>query len=234
MNSDHQELNSLYSDIENKCYSLYKRENKVHFIKLLELYKDLCKKAIDIDKKDGHAIFFNYMRISLMSIYENPVIMDSLNIENDIKDIEQNYIKYGCLILRDPKSSNKFLTGCGNNPVEQYYLEEDKNHQHSQYITLDPSLLMNPTIIGIFGHGESNNLPFYFKDINFKYDLFASEGYYTYNSLEEFNNDVFIKNAVKYMFKENFDVVSLTDNKYKTYGKGYEGLKSSAIIDTNS
>ena len=59
-------------------------------------------------------------------------------------NIQANYI-----VLRPPNTQAMLVIGCGNSPDQQEVI--DAGHEHADAVTLDPNILMNPTIVASFG-----------------------------------------------------------------------------------
>lgn len=55
------------------------------------------------------------------------------------------------LRLRPANTSKRLLIGCGNRPDPNEVPFEVDDHDHENFVTVDPSILMNPTVVGMFG-----------------------------------------------------------------------------------
>jgi len=112
-----------------------------------------------------------------------------LTITNDINEIEKNYYKikqntgHGNICIRSYDGEKTLIIGCGNNPkvkiptkTEMFWGNFWKNkknvHEHKNAYTIDPSMIMNPSIIGFVGFQEFPNIP------DKCFDLIYLEGIY--------------------------------------------------------
>jgi hypothetical protein len=103
-----------------------------------------------------------------------------LNVDCSIKDIRENYEKYGVLVLR-PLKTQKLLLGCGNGPVESPH--NIPRHNHELYDTINPELSMNPTIVGAFGEDNLQALLPTYTEVVFEcYTPSNSESFLTHFS----------------------------------------------------
>lgn len=78
--------------------------------------------------------------------------INQLDITLPIDKIKKIFEEYGVIQLREAETSTKLLLGCGNCPVDPQF-HNDK-HKHEGFVTINPALSMNPTIIGAFGIDE--------------------------------------------------------------------------------
>jgi len=112
-----------------------------------------------------------------------------LTITNDINEIEKNYYKikestgHGNICIRSYNGEKTLIIGCGNNPkvkiptkTEMFwgnFWKSKKNiHNHKDAYTIDPSMIMNPSIIGFVGFQKFPNIP------DKCFDLIYLEGIY--------------------------------------------------------
>lgn len=117
---------------------------------LLSLYK----RFIDDYKK--HPSFNINMESILSQAYikalTNPKLLDKLSIALPLEEIKNLYDKTGVIVLRPPHDEKKLLLFCGNNPIEEVNTFGGKEqHLHPDKYTIDPDILMNPSIIAFFG-----------------------------------------------------------------------------------
>lgn len=104
-------------------------------------------------------------------IYNGLPLFD-LDIEYTIEQIKYYYDKYGIIVLRNPFASKKLLLGCGNKPLEHGNFDSGI-HAHNGYITINPEITMNPTIIGAFG--VDDGIKQLYLDIGFKFNEIIGE-----------------------------------------------------------
>lgn len=91
--------------------------------------------------------------------------LQNLHVTLPIEKIKEIFHKTGLIQLRDVAESDKLLLGCGNCPIVPLLT---KGHEHKGFITINPDISMNPTVVGAFGHnkGLSQILPKeHFKDL---------------------------------------------------------------------
>lgn len=79
-----------------------------------------------------------------------------IDIELPFSTIKETFDKTGVIPLRDVKASKKLLLGCGNRPCSNEP-DDSEEHAHAGFITVNPELTMNPTVIAAFGHNTGLN-----------------------------------------------------------------------------
>lgn len=67
----------------------------------------------------------------------------------DCIEVEAANIQASYIVLRPPNTQTMLVIGCGNSPDQQEII--DAGHEHADAVTLDPNILMNPTIVASFG-----------------------------------------------------------------------------------
>lgn len=111
---------------------------------LKKLYKSYHK-HVKIALKEG--IDAQYISNCCQSDLKDLTIdtLQKLDIDYTLAQIKENFERTGLIILRDPYAQTSLLLGCGNNPQTAAF---SKDHSHEVYITINPQLSMNPTIVG--------------------------------------------------------------------------------------
>lgn len=116
------------------------------------LYKDFC----DSLPKGTIAREFTNSILSEIDRTGGASRLTGLKVDLTLDQIKEIYEKYHVIQLRDVIASKSLLVGCGNSPITDVICKGDgHNHTHEEYVTVDPSILMNPTLIGAFGVQES-------------------------------------------------------------------------------
>lgn len=142
--------------------------------------------------------------------------LEELCITTDytIEEIKQNFEKYGIIILRDPTKSKKLLIGCGN-------ACDDNTHSHSDFVTVNPELHTNPSIVGglFFDHGIEE----FMNDHGWKYNVMASECCtLSSNGYENFKNNIVpdADNVINTLFETDFAVEEFFYGRVQKYATG--------------
>lgn len=165
----------------------------------------------DISAMVGDRIYFHKsLEDSLENIINAPDYLQNLTIELTEKEIQKTWDEYGVIPLRPVGNNEKLLLGCGNtpaSPLEAAQVGANDGHQHDGYDTLDPSLLINPTVVGAFGwdRGLGGFLP------KAHYTVLANEAVTLRENAKFFNDDLFLQCFKKRAYIENF----LVDEKEK-------------------
>jgi hypothetical protein len=133
------------------------------------------------------------------------------------------------------------LIGCGNSPLipsnkphkneseEQFKKRYNEEHIHKDFITINPELTMNPTIVGAFGFDEGINK--YLKEKNHKYNTFGHEAV-TLMDFKNIENTPLLIDLFKNIFTDNFiinNVNGLVITKEK--GVGLPGLEGTDVFN---
>jgi hypothetical protein len=75
-----------------------------------------------------------------------------LNVIIGIEKIREVFQKFGVIQLREVDSSTKILIGCGNSPIDLCFTNHrHEDHRHEGWVTVNPEITMNPSIIAAFG-----------------------------------------------------------------------------------
>lgn len=152
----------------------------------------------------------------------SPECLLGLRVELPLEKIQEIFDQYHVIVLRDPSASESLLVGCGNSPITDVICKgEGHNHEHEEFVTIDPDITKNPTIIGAFGTQESLHsfLPqkHYIKLVNELSSVAFSANEITKNTL-----DCMAEDFKCYEMKSNGDV------------KEESGFHASKIFDQNA
>jgi len=197
--------------------------DNIHRMRLL--YKryvdDFRTMHFDDKLRASHDYLSDIFKLEIKVINNSNILAD-LDVEYTMDEIEHIYNEYGIIILRDPTLSALLLLGCGNNPFDEYY----KGHSHANMITYDPSITMNPTVIGSleFNTGFQR----YLADRHHKYDIMALEGITVGTTKDNFFN-IHSVNIFLSVLNDNYHVQDITaDTLY--WGRGENGVKKSNLF----
>lgn len=112
-------------------------------------YRDSLKNEIYLKNCVEHSL--RTLGDSKKEIINN---IQKLNITLPIDKIKDIFNKTGLIQLREADTSKKLLVGCGNGQIG----DGGCKSKHDGYITINPEIEMNPTIVGAFGHDDNLNL----------------------------------------------------------------------------
>ncbi|XWV25093.1 putative ORFan [Tupanvirus deep ocean] len=146
-------------------------------------------------------------------------VLRDIIVDYEIEEIEANFDKYGIIILRDPTKSKKLLLGCGSKPLIDLI-----NHDHQEFVTINPELSMNPTIIGAFG--VDLGIQQFFMDNSFKFEQLYAEAVTITNNLQIGNQ---IADYLDQIMVENYDVYEYPNEKVENL-QGRDAFINSNMI----
>lgn len=165
-----------------------------------------------------HTDHNNILAYRFQDQYMGSEVLRFIEVDYTIDQIEQNFEKYGIIILRDPTKSKKLLLGCGTKPLIIL-----KNHEHKDFTTINPQLSMNPTIVGAFG--VDDGIERFFIDVNYKFDDLYGEAVTI--AFDEKTAEMTADKLDKIM-EPNYGVYELDGNIF--FGKGREGFLNSYLV----
>lgn len=137
-------------------------------------------------------------------------ILSQLDVDYSIEDIENNFTDKKVIQLRDVKKCDHLLIGCGNTPLKEGMGEgsymHDQDHSHIDSITINPSILMNPTVVAAFSFdkGLKQILP-----LN-HYTEIQTEAVTIANKIEDIDQDIFL------CLKKDFKTFEIQNTESKT------------------
>lgn len=115
---------------------------------------------------DQYKNFFNNIRSidRFINRLKKGTDIKRLNIDNPA--IEQDFQKYGVIIVRPYKEETTLIIGCGNNPSFRNYTMEIheiardyKAHLHTSCYTIDIDPSTNCSVVGAFSYQTFGNIP---------------------------------------------------------------------------
>lgn len=219
---------------------------------------DVCK-LCNINKKADHKLIYNlyiddyydinmekkneYINISIKQDIER-IKQKNINDSDFLKNLTIEYCqscirlmfnKYNIIVLRDPTTSHNLLLGCGELPLVKTRKEWDpREHVHEDYITINPELSVNPTIVCAFGYEEGLYKLFKDKYPEHKYKVLCTEHVTIASSGSElFKNKIMMETLTTLMVK-NFRICELGHHWRKITGIcGLVGLYMIYPIENN-
>lgn len=97
-----------------------------------------------------------------------------INVTIDMDKFNEYYTTSGCLPLREYNGEDTLVIGCGS-PINlqvlmnRYYKAKytlqnkwttyGEKHQHTYHYTINPDIIMNPSVVGLFGYQKFANIP---------------------------------------------------------------------------
>lgn len=135
-----------------------------------------------------------------------------LTIELPFDQIKTIFKEKGVIQLRPASTASKLLLGCGNSPIvsalQNYYPEMFKFHTHQEYITINPDIFMNPTIVAYFG---TDNLEAILPKNHFNEIATELLAYLKYN--------LTLVEQIKSIIKPPFRAVEISDDRTLYFAK---------------
>lgn len=182
-----------------------------HFRYTREDNNALTKLFINFIKKHNQDYPSDFLTLYLIDVLKRlPDKIDNLTIELPIEKIIELYKETGVIVLRDPAKTDALLVGCGNSPldpVSDYGTGVDE-HEHQKFITVNPNILDNPSVVSFFGKDNKKLTKLFEKTRKRPFDTLAFEASHP---IAETISDI---RSYDYSFlKPDFAVIELTGHK---------------------
>ena len=156
---------AVNDDLANEIFKMYTQfclqwinakgnPNAIKKRSLFQKNQDISKINLNDMKFDGAQSVFDarilfFLQSEWIKINNDKSVLKNLTITLPLKRIKEIFDKYGVIQLRELNTGDKLLIGCGNMPCDQH--KHTADHAHPGYDTVDLSLSMNPSVIGVFG-----------------------------------------------------------------------------------